>query len=115
MLEVVGDLVDGPARPQDPDHRARVDRARPRRHHQSLEGSHTHRGECRSTAVDGRHGAATTEVGDDEPQAARGPIQELRSPPGRPFDREPVEPVAADAPFRQPLLRNGIPPCRLGQ
>ena len=106
VLEGVVELVDRePALPQEIDQGAWVDRARARRHRNALERREAHRRLDRAAVEDGSHGRTAAEVAHDQPGDPH-----LRR---RPFDRQAVEPVAADAPL-VPALGHGIAHRLLG-
>ena len=77
-----------------------VDRPGARRHRHALERAEAHRRVDRAPVAHGRHRAAAAEVADHEP-----PDAHLL---GRPLHREPVEPVAADAPLVAPARRERV-------
>ncbi len=93
VLERRVELVDAQAAlAQEVEERARIDRARARRHRHALERGEAHGRVDRAAVQHGGHRAAAAEVADDEPRGDRHLLRDA------PLHREPVEAVAADAP-----------------
>ena len=102
LVDVVAALL------HEPQQQARVDAARAGGHHEALDRRESHRRVDRPTAADGGQRRAGAEVAGDEPQAGRGPAQQLGRASRGVGVGEPVEAEAPQAVALAPLGRQRV-------